>query len=74
MSKEKLKCKCITCGEEFELEADMIIPGVEGCLPCAGGTVTILDPTKERRCDFCAELILRNLVDDAMYREVESSE
>lgn len=61
MSKEKLKCKCITCGEEFELEADMIIPGVEGWLPCADGVVTILDPTKERRCDICAIFLIEEL-------------
>jgi hypothetical protein len=61
MSKQKLRCKCITCGEEFELEADMLIPGVEGHMNLAEGSVSILDPTKERRCDICTMLLIEAL-------------
>lgn len=72
MSKQKLKCTCPICGEVHELEADMLIPGVQGVINRAGETVTILDPTKtERHCDICAGLLVRNCVDAAMHLEVE---
>ena len=59
MSKQKLKCRCITCGEEFEASADYLIPGIEGYMSLAGGVVRILDPTKtERRCDICTSLLV----------------
>lgn len=63
MSKQKLKCTCPICGETHELEADMLIPGVQGVINRAGETITILDPTKtERHCDMCAAALVRNLV------------
>ena len=72
MGKMKLKCTCPICGEAHELEADMLIPGVQGVINRGSETVVILDPTKtERHCDICAVLLARNLVDAAMYVEVE---
>ena len=70
--KKVLKCTCPICGEEHELEADYVMPGVEGVLPLSGGTVTILDSTKtDRHCKICSDLITRNLVDAAIHVEVE---
>ena len=72
MGKMKLKCTCPICGETHELEADMLIPGVQGVINRPDGVVTILDPTKtERHCKICAELLARNAVDAAMHLEVE---
>ena len=65
MSKKILKCTCETCGNEFEIEADFIVPGIEGFMTLAGGEVRILDPTKKRRCDICMSFMLEDLMKGA---------
>lgn len=71
MNKQILKCVCPLCDEEHELEADMLIPGVEGVINRPDGTVTILDPTKtERHCKICGELLVRGLIDEGQHLEV----
>lgn len=71
MSKQKLKCICPICGEAHELEADIIMPGVQGVIyDPEGRPLTILDSTKtERHCGMCAEALVRNLV--CLYTHVE---
>lgn len=70
--KKKLKCTCPICGEEHELEADMLIPGIQGVINRPDGVVTILDPTKtDRHCKMCSEALVRNLVYPYTHVEVE---
>lgn len=73
MGKMTLKCTCPICGEVHELEADMLIPGVQGVINRPDGRpMVILDPTKtDRHCKICAELLVRDCVDAAMHLEVE---
>lgn len=64
--KKVLKCTCRTCGKEFEVYADYLIPGVEGFMTMAEGQVLIMDPTRtDRMCDECVAAELEKLaVDD----------
>lgn len=58
-----LKCRCQKCLKDFEIEADYLIPGVEGFMNLGHGQVKILDPTRtERMCDFCCEIELTKLM------------
>lgn len=60
-----LKCRCRKCLNDFELEADYLIPGVEGYMDLGSGQVKILDPTRTKRmCDFCCEIELAKLMAD----------
>lgn len=78
MGKKKLTCVCRDCRTVFELEADMLVPGVEGFMNLAGGQVKILDPTRtDRMCDACCEIALAKLmasVEEAVEVEKEDAE
>ena len=72
MSKQIFKCTCPICGEAHELEADYLVPGVQGVINRPDGQIVILDPTKtERHCKICASFILENIVKASMCVEVE---
>lgn len=63
MSKATLKCVCRDCKTIFELEADWLVPGIEGYIDLPQGRVSILDPTKTgRRCASCASAMLEDLI------------
>ncbi|MBO5887492.1 MAG: hypothetical protein J6Q60_05675 [Bacteroidaceae bacterium] len=62
--KQKLKCTCRACGEDFEIEADYLIPGIEGHMNLAEGQVIIADPTRTNRlCDVCVLASLGYIAD-----------
>ena len=73
MGKKTLTCVCRDCRTIFELEADYLIPGVEGFMDLAGGQVKILDPTRtDRMCDPCCEIALARImryVEEAVEKE-----
>ena len=70
-----LNCRCRKCLKDFELEADYLIPGVEGYMNLGSGQVKILDPTRTNRmCDFCCEVELTKLmvgVEEAVKEDAE---
>ena len=71
MSKQILKCTCPICGESHELEADYLVPGIEGFMNLNRGRVSILDSTKtDRHCKMCASFILENAVKTSIHVEV----
>ena len=64
--KKTLKCTCRACGEGFEITADYLIPGVEGRMNLAEGTVVIADPTRtDRLCDVCVLASVGYIADSA---------
>lgn len=54
---------CRTCNQKFEMEADYLIPGVEGYMNYNGRLVHVVDPMRTRRmCDACVEKSLKGIV------------
>ena len=48
---------CPSCGKDFIVTADYIIPGVYGFL----GSTTIIDPDKPMNCNRCQEEMIAQL-------------
>lgn len=59
---KKVEFVCPTCGNSFTVEADYIIPGVEGFC----NEVTFVDPTRPRHCRKCFDEMISKLVGDAI--------
>ncbi len=68
--KKTLQCVCQDCKVVFELEADLLIPGIEGHVDLGQGRISILDPTKTgRRCASCASAVLEQFIKNCMRGE-----
>ena len=62
--KIKRKFVCVRCGEEFEVEADAFLPGVQGTLSQKDGPdYVIVDPTTAFECVPCRIRTIRELLD-----------